>query len=95
MRSAYLALCLYALRRILEGLVSISLRVRPLAGSHIVRQHGDVVQRRALALLRGAGILAWALYTLGVFQLLVPLTALAHRVWRCVWARWTCRQVGC
>ncbi len=80
LRSAYLALCLYALRRILEGLVLISLRTRPLVDSHIVRQHGDVIQRQTLGLLRGAGILAWALYTLSVFQLRIPLTAQAHRV---------------
>ena len=54
--------------------------MRPLAASHIVRQQGAVVQRQTLGLLRGAGILAWALYTLGVFQLRVPLMAQARRV---------------
>ena len=80
LRSAYLALCLYALRRILEGLLVIALRVRPLVASRIVRQHADLVQRRTVGLLRGAGILAWAVFTLGVFQLRAPLTTQAHRV---------------
>ena len=80
LRSAYLALCLYALRRILEGLLVIALRVRPLVASRIVRQHADLVQRRAVGLLRGAGILAWAVFTLGVFQLRAPLTARTHGV---------------
>ena len=80
LRSAYLALCLYALRRILEGLLVIALRVRPLVVSRIVRQHADLVQRRTVGLLRGAGILAWAVFTLSVFQLRAPLAAQTHRV---------------
>ena len=80
LRSAYLALCLYALRRILEGLLVIALRVRPLVASRIVCQHADLVQRRAVGLLRGAGLLAWAVFTLGVFQLRAPLTTRAHGV---------------
>ena len=85
LRSAYAGLCLYALRRILEGLVAISLRVRPLANSHVVRQHLATIQHRVLGLLRGAAILVWAVFTLEVFQLREPLAAQAHRVLGLAW----------
>src|SRR5262249_27811138 len=44
--SAYLALILYAVIEVLEGLVMIALRLRPFSLFSIVRRHGPLLRRR-------------------------------------------------
>jgi small-conductance mechanosensitive channel len=62
--SAYLALILYAAVEILDGLVMIALRVRPLALLRIAQRHGPLLRYRVRAVLKWLAVSLWLLGTL-------------------------------
>lgn len=62
--SAYVAVMLYALIRIADGLIMFVLRVRPLSLLGMVHRHRPLFRRRIQRFLRWLAILVWALFTL-------------------------------
>jgi len=62
--SAYLAIILYALVAVLEGLVALALSVRPLAFLGAVKRHGGLIRRRVRLGLQAAACVLWFLGTL-------------------------------
>ena len=66
--SAYLALVLYAMVEVLHGLVTVALRLRPLALLTMVRRHQAPLRRRVR---RGLQFLAIFLWILGTLQRLL------------------------
>jgi len=70
---AYVAVILYAVVRIVDGVVMFALRVRPLALLGAVRENRALVGGRACAVLHWAAILLWLSYTLELFSLRAPL----------------------
>ncbi len=71
--SATLAVALYALLRVIEGLIVIMLRVRPAAASRVVQRHRVLVQDRTYKVFRFAAMALWAGVTLDRLQILAPL----------------------
>ncbi|HZT58338.1 MAG TPA: mechanosensitive ion channel domain-containing protein, partial [Pyrinomonadaceae bacterium] len=71
--SAYIAVILYAVVRIVDGVIMFALRVRPLASLGAVREHRALVGRRICAVLHWAATLLWLIYTLELFSLRAPL----------------------
>jgi small-conductance mechanosensitive channel len=71
--SAYLAVILYAGVRIVDGLVTFGLRVRPLALLGMVRRHRSLLQRRLHQVTQWLACLFWALETLELLSLRGPL----------------------
>jgi potassium-dependent mechanosensitive channel len=69
LKSAYVAAALYAAFRIVEGLIIIALRVRPLALSRVVRLHRSLLQRRLCGIARFLAVLVWLSLTLKFFAL--------------------------
>ena len=78
--SSYLAVALYALLRVIEGLSFILLRVRPLNRFRIARLHQEEVQNVVYRVIRGVLVLFWLYFTLGNFQLRTLLAAQLARV---------------
>jgi potassium-dependent mechanosensitive channel len=62
--SAYLALILYAVIEVLEGLVMIALRLRPFSLFSIVRRHGPLLRRRVRQGLVWLAIFLWIVFAL-------------------------------
>ena len=73
LRSAYVAAALYAILRIVEGLITIALEARPLALMHVVRLHRPMLQRRICGVAEFLAFLFWLSLTLSFFGLLTPL----------------------
>ena len=71
--SSYLAVVLFTLLRIVEGLIAIALRVRPITASRVVQQHRGMVQDRVYRVFRAAAALLWAAVTLDRLQILQPI----------------------
>ena len=72
--SAYVAVFLYALLRVVEGLILIALRLPPATSSRIAHTHGVVVQKEIYRVCRLAAILFWAYLTLSRLQVWTPLS---------------------
>ncbi|HEY0336055.1 MAG TPA: mechanosensitive ion channel domain-containing protein, partial [Burkholderiales bacterium] len=64
LRSMYFGLVLYALVEILDALVIMAMRVRPLALLGMVQRHHDVLRRRVRLILNSVAIVLWALFAL-------------------------------
>jgi small-conductance mechanosensitive channel len=64
LRSMYFGLVLYALVEILDALVIMAMRVRPLALLGMVQRHHDVLRSRVRLVLNGVAIVLWALFAL-------------------------------
>lgn len=75
LRSSYVAVFLYALLRVIEGLTLIALRVPPVTALRIAREHRDLVQTKVYRAFRAAAVLFWVYLTLDLFQLRDPLWA--------------------
>ncbi len=73
LRSGYAAVFIYALLQVLEGLMLVALRVRPLTVSKIARDHRHEVERRVSRVLLVAALLVWFVLTLDYFQLRIPV----------------------
>jgi small-conductance mechanosensitive channel len=72
----YLAVLVGAASLILEGAIVIALRTDTAQKLAMVRDHGPLVRRRLLQLVRVAAVGTWALVILRLFSLLGPLVAL-------------------
>jgi small-conductance mechanosensitive channel len=73
LRSAYVALILYAAVRIADGVIMFGLRIRPFSLLGMVRHHRRLLRRRVQRTLRWIAALLWALYTLELFSLRTPV----------------------
>ena len=72
LRSAYVAVALYAALRIVEGLIIIALGVRPLTLLRVVRLHRPMLQRRICGVAEFLTFLFWLSLTLSFFELRTP-----------------------
>jgi small-conductance mechanosensitive channel len=77
--SAYAAVVIYAAVRIVDGLVSFALRVRPLSLLGGVRRHRGLVGRRVRRLFRLLAAFLWVLATLDLFAVRAPLFDVVRR----------------
>ncbi len=73
LQSAYTAVFLYALLRVLDGLTVITLRVRPVSASRIAQTHRDQVQAQVYGLFRLGAIFLWLKSTLAQVPWLTSL----------------------
>lgn len=80
LRSAYLAVILYAATRIADGLIMFALRVRPLNLLGMVRENRPMFRRRVRGALRALAFLIWLLVTLEMLSLRRPLFRLIRDV---------------
>jgi potassium-dependent mechanosensitive channel len=84
--SAYLALVLYAMVEVLDGLVMLALRLRPLSLLGIVRRHRPLLRHR---LRRGLQFLAVILWILGTLQRLLVRERLFRAIQEFLYAELT------
>jgi potassium-dependent mechanosensitive channel len=80
LRSVFAAAVVYSVLRIVEGLITISLQVRPLAALRVVNLHRPLLQRRIFGVLSLLAFFFWLSVTLNFFGLLAPLTAAGKAV---------------
>lgn len=80
LNSAYTAFILYAVARVLDGLVTFALRVRPLALLGMVERHRGLLRRRVRTVIRWVGVLLWALITLEIFAIREAVLGWVSRV---------------
>jgi small-conductance mechanosensitive channel len=73
LQSAYMALVLYAVVRIVDGLFLGALSVPPLARLGLVQRHQELLRSRARGVLTWAAILFWAVYVLEALSLRAPV----------------------
>jgi len=64
LRSAYFAMFLAAVARIVDGVTLIALKIRPLCLLQIVKRHGQLLHRRTSWIIRFAATIAWLSVTL-------------------------------
>lgn len=64
LRSMYFGLILYALVEILDALVILALRVRPLTLLGMVRRHHELLRRRTRRVLNAVAAVLWSLFAL-------------------------------
>ncbi len=72
LRSAYVAVILFATVKIADGLIMFTLRIRPISLLGMVRRHRRFVRRRVQRTLRWIAALLWAMITLEMFSLRAP-----------------------
>ena len=72
LRSAYVAALLYTAIRIVEGLIIIAFRVKPLGLLRVVSLHRPMFQQRANLFLKIVAVLLWLSLILGFFGWLAP-----------------------
>jgi hypothetical protein len=82
LRSVFVAVVLYSVIRIIEGLITIALRVRPLGSLRVISLHRPMFQRRTRGVLEFLAFLLWLNMVLNFFGLLTPLTATIEAVLR-------------
>jgi small-conductance mechanosensitive channel len=73
LQSAYLALILYAVVRIFDGLFLSALSIPPLARLGLVTRHHGTLQSRLRWVLERAAILIWAVFVLEALSLRAPV----------------------
>ena len=73
LQSAYMALMLYAIVRIIDGLFLSALSVPPLARLGLVQRHHDLLRKRVRSVVALAAILLWAVYVLEALSLRAPV----------------------
>jgi len=73
LQSAYIALILYAVVRIIDGLFLSALSVPPLARLGLVKRHEDLLRSRTRGVLTWTAILLWAVYVLEALSLRAPV----------------------
>jgi potassium-dependent mechanosensitive channel len=78
LRSVDVAAVLYAAIRIIEGLVTIALQVRPLGWLRVITLHRAMLQQRICWVLELMGFLFWLYLLLSFYNLIGPLTAMAQ-----------------
>src|SRR4029077_12769572 len=75
LRSVYIAAMLYTAIRIIEGLITIALQVRPLGSLRVISLHRPMLQRRTCRVLELLAFLFWLNVLLSFFGLRDPLIA--------------------
>ena len=75
LRSVYIAAVLYTAIRIIEGLITIALQVRPLGPLRVISLHRPMLQRRTCRVLEFLAFLFWLNALLSFFGLRDPLIA--------------------
>jgi potassium-dependent mechanosensitive channel len=78
--SAYLALILYVVIELLDGLVIIALRLGPFHLFSVVRRHGVLLRHRMRQALQWLAIFLWVLFVLDRLLLRDPLVVASRRV---------------
>ncbi len=78
LRSAYAAIILYAVVRIVDGLIIFALRFRPLSLLGMVRNHRVLIQHRLRRAARWIGSIVWIIV---VLELLAVRTTLFETIW--------------
>ena len=73
LRSVYIAAMLYTAIRIIEGLITIALQVRPLGSLRVISLHRPMLQRRTCRVLEFLAFLFWLNVLLSFFGLRTPL----------------------
>jgi potassium-dependent mechanosensitive channel len=73
LRSVYIAAMLYTAIRIIEGLITIALQVRPLGSLRVISLHRPMIQRRTCRVLEFLAFLFWLNVLLSFFGLRTPL----------------------
>ena len=73
LKSSYVAAALYAALRIVEGLIIVSLAVRPLGLMRVVRLNRPMLQRRICGFAEFLAFVWWLSLALGFFWLRTPL----------------------
>ena len=81
-RSAYVGASVYATLRIVQGLITISLRTRPLGLMRAVQLNRPMLQRRICAVVELLALIYWVSLTLNFFGLRTPLITGAEEVLR-------------
>jgi potassium-dependent mechanosensitive channel len=82
LRSAFVAFVLYSVIRIIEGLLTIALQVRPLGSLRVISLHRTMFQRWTRRVLDFLAFLLWLYLVLNYFGLLTPLIATIEAVLR-------------
>ena len=82
LRSAYVGAALYAALRIVEGLIIISLGIRPLCLMRVVRLNRPMLQRRIYRVAAFLAFVYWASLTLDFFGLRTPLITNTEEILR-------------
>ncbi|HEX6127312.1 MAG TPA: mechanosensitive ion channel domain-containing protein [Pyrinomonadaceae bacterium] len=72
LNSAYAAIVLYAVVRIVDGLIAFALRFRPLNLLTMVRNHASMIQRKMQKFIRWIAAWLWLVVTLEFFTLREP-----------------------
>jgi small-conductance mechanosensitive channel len=85
LQSAYMALILYAVVRIIAGLFLSALSVPPLARLGLVKRHKGLLCSRARGLVEWAAILLWATYVLETLSLRAPVFQNLREVLAATW----------
>ena len=85
LQSAFLALVVYALVRIMDGLVTVALTLSPLARLGLVGRHREFLQCRAHGVLGWLAVLLWATYVLEALLLRAPLFQDLREVLTATW----------
>jgi potassium-dependent mechanosensitive channel len=85
LQSAYVALVLYAVVRIIDGLFLTAMSVPPLARLGLVKRHRDLLQSRARGVVTWAAVLFWAAYLLEVLSLRAPVFQDLRQVLAATW----------
>jgi small-conductance mechanosensitive channel len=85
LQSAYMALSLYAVTRIIDGLLLSALSVPPLARLGLVKRHQALLRSRARGLVEWAAILLWGAYVLESLSLRAPLFQNLREVLTATW----------
>src|SRR6266436_2606080 len=75
LRSVYIAALLYTAIRIIEGLITIALQVRPLGSLRVISLHRQMIQQRTCRALEFLAFLFWLNLLLSFFGLRTPLIA--------------------
>jgi potassium efflux system protein len=84
-QSAYMALSLYALIRILGGLFSLALSLSPLARLDLVKGHRESLQSRVFGIMEWLAIVLWATYVLEALSLRAPVFQDLRQVLAATW----------
>ena len=82
LRSVFVAVVLYSVIRIIEGLITIALQVRPLGSLRVISLHRPMFERRTFRVLEFLAFLLWLNLVLSFFGLLTPLIATIEAVLR-------------
>jgi small-conductance mechanosensitive channel len=86
LNGGYLAIGMFALALLLDGMTTVALRTRTAQSLNFVRRHQAAVKQRISRFIRLLAVAAWAVFTLRLAELLEPVTK-----WLVTWcfSTWT------